>query len=181
MHRARSAATDALIPFPDTVEVCAKAGCTVVVHTGGSIRDEDSVAAANELGVSLNRDRRAPLQALTMASVDLVIPCYNEAHVLAGSVERTLAFLEAHPEHNWRIVIADNASTDRTLEVAQQLEAAHPARVAALHIPVKGRGLALRNAWLTSDADVCAYMDVDLSDRSPAPAGARRSARGTGG
>ena len=47
------AATDALIPFPDTVEVCAKAGCTVVVHTGGSIRDEDSVAAANELGVSL--------------------------------------------------------------------------------------------------------------------------------
>ncbi len=98
-----------------------------------------------------------------MASVDLVIPCYNEAHVLAGSVERTLAFLEAHPEHNWRIVIADNASTDRTLEVAQQLEAAHPARVAALHIPVKGRGLALRNAWLTSDADVCAYMDVDLS------------------
>jgi glycosyltransferase involved in cell wall biosynthesis len=98
-----------------------------------------------------------------MATVDLVIPCYNEAHVLAGSVERTLSFLGDHPEHEWRIVVADNASTDRTLEVARELEAQHPGAVVALHIPVKGRGLALRTAWLTSDADVHAYMDVDLS------------------
>lgn len=98
-----------------------------------------------------------------MATVDLVIPCYNEAHVLAGSVDRTLAFLDTHPEHQWRIVIADNASTDRTLEVARELESIHPGRVVALHIPVKGRGLALRSAWITSDADICAYMDVDLA------------------
>ncbi|MSQ29623.1 MAG: bifunctional phosphoribosylaminoimidazolecarboxamide formyltransferase/IMP cyclohydrolase [Dehalococcoidia bacterium] len=54
-ERARGsvAATDALIPFPDTVEVCASAGCTVVAHTGGSIRDDESVAAANRLGVTL--------------------------------------------------------------------------------------------------------------------------------
>ena len=51
--RGAVAATDALIPFPDTVEVCAAAGCTVIAHTGGSIRDDDSVAAANRLGVSL--------------------------------------------------------------------------------------------------------------------------------
>jgi glycosyltransferase involved in cell wall biosynthesis len=98
-----------------------------------------------------------------MATVDLVIPCYNEAHVLPDSVQQTLAFLDQHPEHQWRIVIADNASTDRTLGVARELEATHPGRVVALHIPVKGRGLALRIAWLTSDATVCAYMDVDLS------------------
>ena len=47
------AATDALIPFPDTVEVCAAAGCSVVVHTSGSIRDDEVIATANELGVSL--------------------------------------------------------------------------------------------------------------------------------
>lgn len=54
-ERARGAvaATDALIPFPDTVEVCAQYGVTCVMHTGGSIRDEDSVAAANRLGISL--------------------------------------------------------------------------------------------------------------------------------
>ncbi len=54
-ERARGAvaATDALIPFPDTVEVCASFGATCVLHTGGSIRDEESVAAANRLGLSL--------------------------------------------------------------------------------------------------------------------------------
>lgn len=98
-----------------------------------------------------------------MASVDLVIPVYNEEHVLAGSITRVLAYLDGHPEHQWRIVVADNASRDRTLEVAREQEVAHPGRVAVLHLPVKGRGIALRNAWLTSDADVVAYMDVDLS------------------
>ncbi|MDA0815092.1 MAG: bifunctional phosphoribosylaminoimidazolecarboxamide formyltransferase/IMP cyclohydrolase [Chloroflexi bacterium] len=54
-ERARGAvcATDAFLPFPDTVEVAAEAGCTLVAHTGGSIRDEDSVQAADRLGVSM--------------------------------------------------------------------------------------------------------------------------------
>jgi glycosyltransferase involved in cell wall biosynthesis len=98
-----------------------------------------------------------------VANVDLVIPCYNEEHVLAGSVERVLAWCDGHPEHTWRVVVANNASTDRTLEVARELEQRYPGRVVAQHIPVKGRGIALRITWLTSDADVMAYMDVDLS------------------
>ncbi|MEX2375537.1 MAG: glycosyltransferase, partial [Dehalococcoidia bacterium] len=87
----------------------------------------------------------------------------NEEHVLAGSVERLLAWCDTHPEHVWRVVVANNASTDRTLEVARDLEQRFPGRVVAHQIPVKGRGIALRIAWLTSEADVMAYMDVDLS------------------
>ena len=98
-----------------------------------------------------------------MASVHVVIPVYNEERALPVSVAQTLAFLDTHPEHTWRIVIADNASVDRTREVAQGLEAQYPGRVIYQHIPVKGRGIALRTAWLTSDADVAMYMDVDLS------------------
>lgn len=98
-----------------------------------------------------------------MATVDLVIPCYNEEHVLAGSVERVLVWCDQHPEHQWRVVVANNASTDGTLDVARALEAKHPGRVGVQHIPVKGRGIALRITWLTSEADVMAYMDVDLS------------------
>lgn len=98
-----------------------------------------------------------------MATVDLVIPVYNEEHVLAQSVERLLAWCDGHPEHQWRVVVANNASTDGTLEVARELEARHAGRVAVQHIPVKGRGIALRITWLTSEADVMAYMDVDLS------------------
>ncbi len=98
-----------------------------------------------------------------MANIDVVIPVYNEERALPGSVARTLAFLDAHPAHTWRIVIADNASVDRTREVAQGLEAQYAGRVIYQHIPVKGRGIALRTVWLTSDADVSMYMDVDLS------------------
>lgn len=98
-----------------------------------------------------------------MASVDLVIPVYNEQRVLAQSVATVLAWTSEHPEHEWRIVIADNASIDDTLSVARRLEEENHGSVVALHIPVKGRGIALRIAWLTSPADVCAYMDVDLS------------------
>ena len=98
-----------------------------------------------------------------MATVDLVLPAYNEERALAESARTLLGWCEGRPEHAWRVVVADNGSTDGTLAAARALEAEHAGRVAALHIPVAGRGLALRTAWLTSGADVAAYMDVDLS------------------
>lgn len=98
-----------------------------------------------------------------MARVDLVLPVYNEERQLANSTRTVLEWCAEHPEHTWHIVIANNASTDGTLAIARELELEHPGRVAALDVATKGRGIALRIAWLTSDADVCAYMDVDLA------------------
>jgi glycosyltransferase involved in cell wall biosynthesis len=95
--------------------------------------------------------------------LDIVIPVYNEAHVLEDSIERLRSYLrdDAFP-YTWRILVADNASTDRTLAVAQQLED-KLGDVSVVHLPEKGRGRALRKAWLESDADAMCYMDVDLS------------------
>ena len=99
-----------------------------------------------------------------MATVDFVIAVLNEEHVLARSVETLRAFLcERLPQHRWRIVVADNGSTDGTLAVAQGLAHQHPEEVSVIHLPDRGRGRALRKAWLESDAEVLAYMDVDLS------------------
>ncbi|MSQ41686.1 MAG: glycosyltransferase family 2 protein [Dehalococcoidia bacterium] len=101
-----------------------------------------------------------------VASIDLVLPVYNEQRALAQSVASVLRWLDDHPgepRHDWRVVVADNASTDGTLAIARRLQEEHPGRVVALHVPAKGRGIALRVAWLTSPADVCAYMDVDLA------------------
>lgn len=95
-------------------------------------------------------------------TVEVVIPCYNEVSVLRGSVERTLALFDEHPRYDWRLVIADNGSNDGTSELARELDAEHE-RVRALVLTIKGRGIALREAWLGSDADVVSYMDVDLS------------------
>ncbi|HET8631656.1 MAG TPA: dolichyl-phosphate beta-glucosyltransferase [Thermomicrobiales bacterium] len=95
-------------------------------------------------------------------SVDIVIPVYNEERALPAAVATLGDYLETYFPYSWRVVIADNASTDRTLAVAEGLAARHP-QVRVLHLDRKGRGRALRRAWLESDADVVAYMDVDLS------------------
>lgn len=94
--------------------------------------------------------------------VEVVLPAYNEEQDLPRSVETLAAFLRTQPQYRWRVLIADNASTDGTLAAAQALAEAHPV-VEVFHLPQKGRGRALRAAWLASDAHAVCYMDVDLS------------------
>jgi glycosyltransferase involved in cell wall biosynthesis len=48
------------------------------------------------------------------ARIDIVIPVYNEQAVLPDSVQRLHAYCSAELDYEWRIVIADNASTDAT-------------------------------------------------------------------
>jgi glycosyltransferase involved in cell wall biosynthesis len=97
-------------------------------------------------------------------SVDVVIPVLNEAHVLRKSVATLLSFLQRTLRYRWRIVIVDNGSTDGTQNVAQELVTAYP-QVQLLRLPQKGRGRALRYAWLRSNAEMVCYMDVDLSTK----------------
>jgi glycosyltransferase involved in cell wall biosynthesis len=94
--------------------------------------------------------------------VDLVIPVYNEAHVLAGSVKRLRAAMAGEQHFAWRIVIVDNGSTDATATIGRRLGEQLP-EVAFLCIEEKGRGRALRTTWMTTDAPFSLYMDVDLS------------------
>ena len=46
-------ASDAFFPFPDTVEVAAKAGVTAIIQPGGSLRDKESVQAADAHGIAM--------------------------------------------------------------------------------------------------------------------------------
>ncbi len=96
------------------------------------------------------------------ASVDVVVPVYNEEAALPGSIERLTGFLAEHLHNSWRVTIADNASTDGTGAVSQKLSTTYP-NVHYYYLPQKGRGRALRATWLESDADIVSYMDVDLS------------------
>ena len=102
------------------------------------------------------------VQAIDVATVEIVIPVYNEERDLAKSVHRLHDYLGSRfPFDTW-VTVADNASTDETWAVAQQL-AAELDQVRAIHLDQKGRGRALRTAWMASDATVLVYMDVDLS------------------
>jgi putative flippase GtrA len=97
-----------------------------------------------------------------LALIDIVIPVYNEAIDLEGSVRALDTYLSEALPYSYRVTIADNASVDGTWLIAQRLAGTMP-HVTAVHLDQKGRGLALKQVWLASDADVVAYMDVDLS------------------
>ena len=104
-------------------------------------------------------------EALALAvpcQVEVVLPVHNEAHVLEQSVRRLHAHLSNGFPFTARITVADSASADATLSVAVALAAELPG-IRVIHLDEKGRGRALRAAWAISDADVVAYMDVDLS------------------
>ncbi|WP_051208136.1 bifunctional glycosyltransferase family 2/GtrA family protein [Propionicicella superfundia] len=96
------------------------------------------------------------------ATVEFVVPVYNEEVDLAESVRRLDDALAASFPYDYRITVADNASTDATWAVARDLAQERPT-VQAVHLDLKGRGRALKQVWLASEADVVAYMDVDLS------------------
>jgi phosphoribosylaminoimidazolecarboxamide formyltransferase/IMP cyclohydrolase len=47
------AASDAFFPFPDGLEAVAAAGAVAVIQPGGSVRDEEVIAAADKLGIAM--------------------------------------------------------------------------------------------------------------------------------
>ena len=94
--------------------------------------------------------------------VEVVVPVHNEQHVLEASIARLHGYLTASFPFSFRVTIADNASTDATWLLAKRLAERLPG-VRAVHVGQKGRGRALRQVWAASDAEVVAYMDVDLS------------------
>jgi len=96
-------------------------------------------------------------------TLDIVIPVYNEEVELTDHVKTLIGFLTVYmPDFRWTITIADNASTDKTLVVAKRLATKYR-QVKLLHLDQKGRGRAVKHAWLTTRADIHCYMDVDLS------------------
>ena len=97
-------------------------------------------------------------------SVDIVIPCLNEEKQLPSTLETLRLFCgDKMAEYRWRVVVADNGSTDGTFARAQEFVSKYPHQFGAIRLPERGRGRALKKAWLESTSDICCYMDVDLS------------------
>ena len=112
-------------------------------------------------------------------TLDIVIPVYNEEDELESHTETLIGFLKSYlTDFDWTITIVDNASVDKTLAIARRLAKKYQT-VRAFHLDQKGRGRAVKKAWLEIDADVHCYMDVDLStDLKHIPALVRSLLRG---
>jgi len=96
-------------------------------------------------------------------AVEIVVPVRNEERELGPNVTRLVAHLRDGFPFTARVTIADNGSADATWALARELADAYPGLVRAVHLDLPGRGRALRAVWSASDAEVVAYMDVDLS------------------
>ena len=95
-------------------------------------------------------------------TLDIVFPVFNESKILKESVETLHTFLSNKISIDWKIVIAENGSTDKTLEIAKFLSNKY-SNVSVRSYEEPGRGRAVKDSWLLSNADLVSYMDVDLS------------------
>jgi glycosyltransferase involved in cell wall biosynthesis len=94
--------------------------------------------------------------------VEIVIPVFNEAPVLEAQIQYLSKYLGTSLPFRWQITIVDNGSTDDTLSVARKLEC-ELEFVKVMALGHKGRGGAIRAAWMQSESTICCYMDVDMS------------------
>jgi putative flippase GtrA len=117
---------------------------------------------ANLLAVPSDAPQPPPASCPPGVQAEIVIPVRNEERDLPVSVRRLDAYLRDHFPFTASITIADNGSTDGTWPRALALARELPA-VRAVRLEPPGRGGALRSVWCRSDAEVVAYMDVDLS------------------
>jgi len=94
--------------------------------------------------------------------IAVTVPAHNEVRFIEKAVEALLR-ATASFEDEFRIVIAEDGSTDGTDRIAQTL-ADRNSRIVHIHADRKlGRGLALKNAWNQIDADIYVYVDCDLA------------------
>ncbi|MDX3003766.1 bifunctional glycosyltransferase family 2/GtrA family protein [Kribbella solani] len=94
--------------------------------------------------------------------VEIVVPVKNEENDLGPNIRRLREFLDTAFPFSAEVCIADNGSTDATYEIGALLAAELPG-VRVVRLEQSGRGRALKQVWSASNAEVLAYMDVDLS------------------
>ena len=99
---------------------------------------------------------------MSKKSIDIVIPVLNEEKSLPICLKKILKYIKTHTQYNWSIIIADNGSVDSTNKIANSYSQKYK-NISLISLSKRGRGRALKKAWLSSKADVSMYMDVDLS------------------
>lgn len=93
--------------------------------------------------------------------LSIIFPAHNEELRLPSAMEKTIAFLRLQP-YQAEIVIVENGSSDRTLEIAQSYQKDFPA-LKVIHEEGRGKGLAVKRGMLAASGDYRITCDVDLS------------------
>lgn len=107
---------------------------------------------------------RIPLYEQTIATsyrLSVIVPVYNERHVVETSLRRVLA-LEHELISSLELVLVDDASTDGTLEILRRLADEDDRITLIAHETNRGKGAAIRTALSHSTGDIVVIHDADL-------------------
>ena len=96
------------------------------------------------------------------AYLSLVIPAFNEDRRIGQSLERILSFFRAQ-SYPFEIIVVDDGSTDRTVEVVRGLAASDPRLRVEPQPQNRGKGEAIRKGMLLAGGKYLFFSDADLS------------------
>ncbi len=94
--------------------------------------------------------------------LSVVVPMYNEAARMRGSLPRLLAYFAAQP-YSYEIIAVDDGSSDGTAALARELLARVPRSRVIETRPNRGKGHALRVGMPASRGQYVVFTDADLS------------------
>jgi len=98
-----------------------------------------------------------------MKNLLIAIPAYNEADILEKNILKLYNFcLKNIKDYNWKIIISDNNSQDKTLEIAKKLSKKHK-EIKYIHQEDRPKSLSLQKTFLKFNSNLYMYMDADLS------------------
>ena len=94
-------------------------------------------------------------------SVSLVIPMFNEEENIAHALDCAAAALERY-SGDYEIIVVDDASTDRSAEIAAREAAANPRIRVVRHEVNRKLGASVKTGFAATRKDLVLYMDADL-------------------
>lgn len=93
--------------------------------------------------------------------IDFCLPVFNEQEIIEQNIVKLFNYCKnSNFNFDWRIVIINNGSTDKTKEESLKLLSD---KIIYFEVKLPGRGRALKEYWLSSKSDILVYMDIDMA------------------
>lgn len=95
--------------------------------------------------------------------IEFCLPIYNEEKIINKNIIKLYEYCNSKNfNFDWRVAIINNGSTDNSADICRELTNKYN-KIKYSYIKNPGRGSALKEYWLASQADIVAYMDIDIA------------------